>query len=528
MKLSGAIEEECLKLIARYHSAASNKRLVQRRFTRATGEPPPRSSKVDVPVQWAIAPWFNPFKVRGRADVMAKAIEDKLRDGTYLPRPALVIQIPKPVGGARDISIFSVADAAVANAYYKQIVERNQSRMSPYSYAYRSDLSIHDAIERLWREVRRCAHYFLVEFDFSKYFDTIDHAYVTRVLHSHFKLTRVEHKLVQSILRSRRAFGGKNYLAGRFSECTRGIPQGNSLSLFLANVACHELDLELGREGLTFARYADDIVVLCTDYGTALAAREHIMNHCAATGLVVNFQKSEGITEFGPHGLKGNSTTRSHFDFVGHRFSYRLVHLRGFPSMKPVRRLSIREARIRRLRAKLGSIIHSHLLRYPEEGFWKAARVDLVAKIDWDLVTCINDLRGYIYGGMSEAEIQAALGNRMVRLHRSSGIMAFFPLITDVEQLRLLDGWLLNALRGALERRRKLLIQKFGLASYPSLRKDELIDGDWYSMAATGILNSVKLPSILRAWKYSRRGLSAFGLRQFPSRLRTMGDEDLY
>jgi hypothetical protein len=55
------------------------------------------------------------------------------------------------------------------------------------------------------------------------------------------------------------------YKAKNFSSRATGVPQGCSLSLFLSNVAGHELDQDLGRKNGRFVRFADDVV--CVTYG---------------------------------------------------------------------------------------------------------------------------------------------------------------------------------------------------------------------------------------------------------------------
>jgi RNA-directed DNA polymerase len=45
---------------------------------------------------------------------------------------------------------------------------------------------------------------------------------------------------------------------GLVSPVDEGTPQGGPLSLLLSNIVLDELDRELERRGLRFARYADD------------------------------------------------------------------------------------------------------------------------------------------------------------------------------------------------------------------------------------------------------------------------------
>lgn len=342
------------------------------------------------------------------------------------------------------------------------------------------------------------------------------------ILDRYFKVTPSEQHIVQRVLAGRRAVSHADYGSRVFTRPTVGIPQGNTLSLFLANVACHELDLAMEDSGVQFARFADDIVVLAVSDRAATNAFEAIMTHCDQSGVSVSFTKSPGISELSPQALSRVSVApvADRFNYIGHRFSYTTIHRKNDPAARLVTRLSLRHRSVKRLRERLSSIIFTHLLKYPEQGEWNPNR--LYSGIDWDLVRCINDLRAWMYAGMSEEELLAGISGQ-ARLHRLDSTMGFYALTNDVEQLAGLDGWLASALANALKRREGLLADKFGVAGYPSLSRDQLVTARWYanrmgSKAVAEVWNDVRLPSLLRAWKYAQRCLGAFNLQQLPTR----------
>ena len=82
----------------------------------------------------------------------------------------------------------------------------------------------------------------------------------------------------------------------------KGIPQGPDLSAYLANISLFELDGLMRREvaqinaelpgpgacGAAYARYVDDIVLVCADLSTASLLRRKIEAHLATLGLSLN------------------------------------------------------------------------------------------------------------------------------------------------------------------------------------------------------------------------------------------------
>ena len=58
-------------------------------------------------------------------------------------------------------------------------------------------------------------------------------------------------------------------------------------------------------------------------------------------------------------------------------------------------------------------------------------------------------------------------------------MLSFYPLVNDVEQLKYLDGWLLNAVSSAIKRR-QFLLSGLGFAQQPSLDHETLKAGIWY------------------------------------------------
>lgn len=401
---------------------------------------------------------------------------------------------------------FAIPDAAVATLFHNRITERNLNLLSANCFSYRPDRSIFDAVIQIRSAISQRKVYVLKS-DFSKYFDSIDHHYIQTIVGNKnmFLLTEAERNVVSAFLGHRYA-KKKDYVSGQFETRVRGVPQGCSLSLILSNVAAHELDKSLESSNGQFVRFADDVVALAYSYDDALRIVDIFAEHCARSGISINHDKSPGIKRldgakgiavrtFFVNGGEGDKINAiDEFDYLGHKFRHDQTLL------------STRA--IERIKRRLGRTIHLHLLRSPRsQGLFSLRRIGTPFH-DWDLVTCLNEIRRYMYGELFESQIVSFLMHNR-RLPKMRGLMSFYPLVTSIEQLRELDGWLLSALQRALREREKVL-NSLG-HSYVRPSRAELISGAWYKELS--IKNETEIPSFVRAWRAARKYYFRYGLK---------------
>ncbi len=497
LPIKTALRREVDKLIARYNSYCRRRALDRDRFSRRTGlkAKAPNSTK---PAHWKVHPHFDPFYVRSRLDSISHATGKKLNDGAFEPDPILLAEIDKPGGGKREISILSVPDAAVSYALGHDLIARNAHFFSSYTYAYRADRNAHHAIQHLMTDLRDRNRVFVLEYDFARYFDSIKHDYLRSNLERYFLVTKRELQLISRLLKSRRAHGLTEYRNENFEVPERGIPQGSTLSLFLANVACHELDREIEKTGAIFARYADDTVILCDSYDKADKCACFILAHEKRSGAAVNFSKSPGISLLSPARV-GEIKTKASIDFLAHSLSSQGVQMS--------------EKSVRRVKQRVSRIVYQHLLLQPKRGRLSQDRVGAGFR-DWDLVTCVNEIRRYIYGRMTDSELTNALqGNGRFNLTRCA--MSFYPTVDshNSDIFKALDGWLCDTIVRAYTRRVSLL-RRLGLAIEP-IERGAMVSGDWYRFPSIPV--ETRLPSFFKSWLYVRRCARIFGLSKFPS-----------
>lgn len=498
------IERKSRNILAKQRREAASAKKHATRFTTRTGQtsiPAPYRA----PPYWSFDRQFDPVYCIRHARFLAKSIWSKIQSEQYKTIPAILFEIDKPGGGTRQIMSFAIPDSAVANIFHRRLTKRNSGIFSSYSFAYRPDKTIFDAIIHLERMIQPQKTYIL-QYDYSKYFDTIDHEYLRKLIEKRrFVMTGAERSVIKAFL-SHEYSTYPSWQTRKFETRVRGVPQGSSISLFLSNIAAHELDMELERLNGSFVRFADDVIAVAHSYGDARAIELEFRAHCERSGVKINFEKSSGISLLSSRDSDdvryffldkddgGPLNKISHVNFLGHKIASSEINL-------------TRKA-LKRIKRRLSEIIYIHLLLYPRNGRSINPTRLGVGHIDWDLVTCLNEIRRYIYGGLKESDLKAFLDDD-VKLPIVRGLMAFYPLVSSIEKFAELDGWLENVIQRALRARNKIIVTQ-GLAPY-TISGDELLNGTWH---VSTVPNETSLPSFVRGWRAARKFYKRYGLSE--------------
>ena len=192
-------------------------------------------------------------------------IKESIMEGRYTPKPVRRVEIPKPDGGIRLLGIPTVLDRVIQQAISQVLTPIYENEFSEFSYGFRPGRNAHQA-------VRKCKEYidagckWAVDIDLAKYFDTVNHDKLMRILSRTIKDGRVL-SLIRKYLQS------GVMINGVFAETEEGTPQGGNLSPLLSNIMLNELDNELTKRGLKFCRYADDANI----YVKSKKAAERVM-----------------------------------------------------------------------------------------------------------------------------------------------------------------------------------------------------------------------------------------------------------
>lgn len=448
---------------------------------------------------WPVDDRFNPFKIRTkrRLDVFAYTLAKKVRNRSYRPGTALVHYVRKEDGSPRKLNIFQLPDAAISTLVYKSLLHKNLPRLSSYSYAYREDRTPHDAVNEIFSEWKNLDRVYVAEYDFSKFFDEISHDYLWETLRKHkFIVGPSERNVIDAFLKSSAAELA-SYPDNAMPRI-KGIPQGTSISLFLANVACWELDRRLERLGVGFARYADDTLIWSREYDNVVRAYYAIDEGAALMGVPLNLVKSSGISLLSRVG-QPEMKVKNAIGYLGYEIS--------------LDNISIADKAVEKIKARMSFLAYQNLLQplIQKKIFNK---VRLTTSADLDYVTALRQLRFYLYGGLTEDRLRQYMDGRISSLN-FRGVMSYYPLVTDIKQLANLDGWLEYVLRQTLKRRQELW-QKHDGSSLPGPIPGwiDKIKDLAFTPLSSGVVADLRLPSfrlINRALRYAitQRGIRA-------------------
>ncbi len=239
---------------------------------------------------------------------------NRLASGSYFPMPVKEVIIPKSNGGQRKLGIPSVSDRVAQEVVKTYLEPRLEKEFLPQSYGYRPHKSAHDALESVQEHVRTYA--WVIDMDIKAFFDEVDHELLMKALEKH-----VPEKWVKMYIR-RWLQTPIQTVEGLVQKQGQGTPQGGVISPLLANLFLHYvLDKWLVQTfpTVSFARYADDVVVHCISEKQSHYVLEGIKRRLQSCKLRLSEEKTK-ITYCQDYRREKRKDYPKKFDFLGHSF----------------------------------------------------------------------------------------------------------------------------------------------------------------------------------------------------------------
>lgn len=221
---------------------------------------------------------------------------ERVRRGSYKPKPARIVQIPKEDGNKRPLAISCLEDKIIQCAVSEILTTIYEPLFLSSSYGFRANLGCHDALRALTKSVRTKVHGAIVEIDIRKYFNTIPHEELMRMLRNKISDKRFI-RLIEILIKA-------PILEDSISvENKCGCPQGSILSPILANIYLHHVIDEWFEQvrknhldgAAELIRYADDMVFTFEKQNDAMRFYKVLPKRFKKFGLRMHLEKSQLI-----------------------------------------------------------------------------------------------------------------------------------------------------------------------------------------------------------------------------------------
>ena len=191
-----------------------------------------------------------------KRDFYLDLLHQRLKDGSYRPRPVRRVEIDKPGSTTkRALGIPTVMDRVCQQAMVQILEPIFEPTFCDESFGFRPGRSTHMAMRRIWRQLK-AGNSWVVDADIADFFGTLSHSTLVDLVAKRVadgKVLRLLWQFLEAgVLRD-----------GQVEPTLTGVPQGGVASPLLSNVYLHVFDEKMAEAGLALTRFADDWVITC-------------------------------------------------------------------------------------------------------------------------------------------------------------------------------------------------------------------------------------------------------------------------
>lgn len=194
-------------------------------------------------------------------EMNGRKIRKAILNGTYTLGIVKQEEIVNRKGKRRTISLMNTVDRFVFRALYQKMSELWNSEFSEYSYAYREQKGVVDAVEQAASYMEQ-GNVWSAELDIHDYFDNIDHQILISILKEKIQ----DELLINLILAYLKCMVLNDHIV---TQKDRGVLQGGPLSPLLSNIYINDLDHYMEKKGYLFCRFGDNINIYSSSYERA-------------------------------------------------------------------------------------------------------------------------------------------------------------------------------------------------------------------------------------------------------------------
>jgi RNA-directed DNA polymerase len=235
----------------------------------------------------------------------------RIQSGTYRPLAKREVLIPKPNGKFRPIAIASFEDKLVDWVMGEILTQIYEPTFIPTSFGYRPGKSAEGAIRACYYSMEKNKRPYVLEIDFSSFFNTIPHNKLMSIINK-----KITDERFNGLIR-RLLSGEIMSHEGEVLPSEIGTPQGGIASPILANIYLNEVLDQWFLENWAshnniIVRYADDGVFFFKEENDCKRFFIELQKRVTKFGLKLNLDKTKTVVL--------DKKSKEHFHFLGFTF----------------------------------------------------------------------------------------------------------------------------------------------------------------------------------------------------------------